>query len=99
MRAALPTRALALLLAIGIIDLIVTATLYARGLIEERNPLMAGLLAHSEWSFILVKAATLVFAWRVLSRHAKFDLRFVRRISLCASGAYLAILALAFFCP
>ena len=37
-RRLLPTRALALLLAIGFLDLIVTAVLHAQGMIIELNP-------------------------------------------------------------
>ena len=53
-------RALGLLLAFGITDLIATAILNAHDLIEERNPLMAPLLARGEWGFVIVKGTTLV---------------------------------------
>jgi hypothetical protein len=87
-----PTRALAGLLAIGLIDLVVTALLHSQGRIEELNPLMAPLLAGGEGRFVVVKAATLLAAWVLLARTAKTDLKGVRRACLGGSAAYLATL-------
>ncbi|RYD43348.1 MAG: hypothetical protein EOP83_31905 [Verrucomicrobiaceae bacterium] len=89
-----PTRALILLLAIGLLDLAVTAGLSAKGLIEERNPLMAPVLAHSEWSFVGVKLVTLVSAYLLLVRHSRVDQRAVKRACLWGSGAYLTLLGM-----
>jgi len=90
-KAALPSRALLLLLAVGFVDLIVTAWLHALGWITEQNPLMRPLIEQSEWLFALVKGATLVFAWLVMARYAKQNRQFVR--VACAIGAvtYVAI--------
>ncbi len=54
--------ALALLLGIGLFDLVATAVLSAQGRIVEANPLMAPVLAWGEWAFVAVKGATLVAA-------------------------------------
>lgn len=86
-----PTRWLILLLAIGTVDLIVTAVLHQRGLIVELNPIMRPFIERSEWLFVLVKGATLVLAWTVIARHAQKNLQFVR--TACAAGciAYSAV--------
>src|SRR5438477_8453532 len=82
MNALVPTRALALLLAIGFIDLVATAVLHQRGVIQEMNPLMRIFIDRSEWLFAVVKGATLVLSWYVLSRYAKINLPFVRKACL-----------------
>lgn len=87
-------RALGLLLGIGAADLIATAVLSADGRFEERNPLMAGLLAHGPWPFVMAKTTTLVVAGLLLARQ---DRRTMRRACLLGSGAYLTLLALAFW--
>ncbi len=97
MRAIFPTRALAVLLAIGLLDLIATAILHAQGQIQELNPLMAPVLGQSETKFVLVKGATLVFAWILLVRYARHDLKQVRRACLWGTAAYISMLSLAFF--
>ena len=97
MRALFPTRALALLLAIGLADLAATASLHARGLVEERNPLMARFLERGEVGFVAVKAATLIAAWALLARHARADPLWVRRACLGGSAAYIALLVAAFY--
>ena len=94
MRALFPTRAILLLLGIGVLDLAATVLLHAGGKIEERNPLMAPILARGAGEFSAVKAATLLVAWAVLVR---YDRRTVRRVCLVGSAAYLALLGAAFF--
>ncbi len=96
-RAILPTRALAVLLAIGFFDLIATVWLHAQGKIEELNPVMAPLLAGGEWPFAAVKTATLLFAWVLLAKQAKKAPQEVRQACLFGSAAYLALLGSAFF--
>lgn len=86
-----PTRALALLLGIGFVDLMVTALLHANGLIVELNPLMRPLLEQSEWLFVFVKSFTLVAAWCALAWYARQNLRFVRQVCLLSSALYLVI--------
>jgi hypothetical protein len=90
-KTAIPTRSLALLMAIGFTDLVATAWLHQRGLIQELNPVMALFLQHGELPFIIAKGLTLVGAWYVLARYAKTDLNFVRRACLGGSLAYAAI--------
>jgi len=96
-RAIFPTRALAALLVIGLLDLIVTVFLHAHGQIEELNPVMAPLLAGGEWRFAMVKAITLGLAWVLLAHQAKSTPKQVRRACLFGCAAYLALLSGAFF--
>lgn len=93
MRALFPTRALALLLAIGLLDLVATVILHVHGLIEERNPLMAPLLAQGWMGFALVKSATLAVGWFLLARA---DVRQARWPCLMGSAGYVTLLTLAF---
>lgn len=90
-RSVFPTRALVLLLAIGFVDLLMTAVLHANGLVVELNPLMRPLLEESEWLFAIVKSFTLVAAWCALAWYAKQNLRFVRQVCLLSSALYLMI--------
>lgn len=86
-----PTRTLALLLAIGFVDLVSTALLHSRGVITELNPVMRPLIEHGEWLFALVKGGTLVLAWEVMRRQCPANLAFVRRSCLVGSGLYILI--------
>lgn len=86
-----PTNALALLLAIGFVDLVATAVLHSRGLIVELNPIMRPLIERSEWLFAAVKGLTLLLAWSVMHNYAKHNVRFVRKAAFLASSAYLFI--------
>ena len=88
MRTLFPSRALALLLGIGLLDLVATALLSARGLVEERNPAMAPLLAHGVAPFVAVKTATLLAAWLLLVRQER---RTMRRACLWGSALYAAL--------
>ena len=97
MKSLVPTRALALLLAIGFIDLVMTAVLHQRGLIQEMNPIMRVFIDRSEILFALVKGATLVAAWYVLARYAKTNVDFVRKACLLGSGCYLFLWVSWFF--
>lgn len=92
-----PTRALALLLTIGFVDLVATAVLHANGLIIELNPLMKPLIERSEWLFAFVKALTLVGAWLVMARHAKVNLSFVRMAALAGAAVYMIVWVTWFF--
>ncbi len=92
-------RPLVLLLGIGLADLVATATLHARGLIEERNPMTAPLLTQGEWGFVVVKAATLLIAGVLLAKQARHDRNAVRRACLLGSGAYALLLVGAFLAP
>ncbi len=90
-RRLLPTRALALLLAIGFLDLIVTAVLHAQGMIIELNPLMRPLIERSEWLFAAVKAMTLAIAWVAMVYYARINRDFVRKACIFGSAAYVMI--------
>jgi len=92
-----PTRALALLLTIGFVDLVATAVLHANGLIVELNPLMKPLIERSEWLFAFVKALTLVGAWFVMARHARVNRNFVRLAALAGSAVYVMVWVTWFF--
>ena len=92
-----PTKALILLVAIGLIDLVVTAVLHAQGLIVELNPLMRPLIERSEWLFAAVKFATIFFAWAAMVSYAPKNLRFVRNVCLLGSVAYIVVWCTWFF--
>ncbi len=91
MRAVFPSRAIILLMSIGLVDLISTAWLNHNHQIVEMNPLMRFLLEHGEWPFVVVKAATLITTWVVLCNYAKQNIAFVRKVCLCASAMYLGL--------
>lgn len=91
MKALMPTRTLGLLIGIGILDLIVTAVLHAKGMIVEMNPIMRPFIEHSEWLFALVKGATLAAGWAVMVWYAKQNLAFVRKVCLYGSFAYAGV--------
>jgi len=92
-----PSWSVALLLTIGLVDLIVTAVLHRQGLIVELNPLMAFFITRSEWLFAFVKGLTLGAAWMALAWYAKTDKKFVSRASLAGSVAYVGIWCFWFF--
>ena len=89
MQALVPTRALAVLLFIGFIDLITTAVLHQRGLIQEMNPVMRIFIDRSEWLFVAVKGLTLLASWYVLARYARTNLKFVRGACIAGSCVYV----------
>jgi Domain of unknown function (DUF5658) len=90
-RAILPTRSLALLIAIGLADLIATTWLHMQGLIVELNPVMRGFIDRGEWLFVVVKGATLALAWFTMATYAKKNREFVRKVCLTGSAAYVLI--------
>lgn len=93
----MPSRALALLLAIGFIDLFATAILHSAGLIVELNPLMRPLIESHELLFAAVKGTTLISAWAVMAWYAQHNLSFVRQACLIGSAAYVGIWCSWFF--
>ncbi len=92
-----PKRNIALLLGIGLIDLIATAVLHAKGMIVELNPVMRVFIERGEWLFALVKGLTLVLAGVVMWNHAKKNPKFVSQVALMGSGAYVFIWSIWFF--
>jgi len=86
-----PTRALAVLLAIGLVDLISTAVMHQQGMIVELNPLMRVLIERSEWLFAFVKGGTLVIAWAALVWYSKTNKDFVHKACVAGSVAYMAV--------
>lgn len=86
-----PTPALALLMAIGLVDLVSTAVLHRAGLIVELNPIMRVFITRSEWLFAFAKGVTLGAAWGALAWYARTDLRFVARASYLGSAAYVTL--------
>lgn len=91
MKLAVPTRALSLLLLVGIVDLLSTAIMHANGQIVELNPLMRVFIERSEWLFAVVKGLTLVLAWVALAWYARQNLKFVRAACLWGTGAYVFV--------
>ena len=90
-RQVFPTRAIGLILLIGLVDLVATALLHSKGLIVEMNPLMRGIIDRSEWLFVVVKGMTLLAGWVVFAHYARTNVRFVRRACLLGSAAYLTV--------
>lgn len=97
MPAIMPSRSIGLLMAIGFLDLFMTAWLHQRGLIVELNPLMRPLIERSEWLFSAVKAFTLIAAWVVMAGYAKQNRGFVRKACLSGSAVYLIVWTSWFF--
>jgi hypothetical protein len=91
MRVVFPSRGIPLLVGIGFIDLVTTAWLYHRGMIQEMNPLMRVLLEHGEWPFVLVKGLTIAFTWIALAKYTAQNPRFVRSACLFGALAYVAL--------
>ncbi len=91
LKSVVPTRAIVLLMTIGLVDLVSTAWLHSQGLIRELNPLMNMLMQHGETPFVIIKGLTLIVAWVVLAIYARRDLSFVRRACITGSAAYLTV--------
>src|SRR5579862_7117427 len=91
MKLVLPTRAIALLLLVGMIDLVSTAVMHANGQIIELNPLMRTMIDRSEWLFVAVKGLTLLGAWAVLAWYCKYNRLFVRNVCLVGTLGYVAL--------
>ena len=91
LRLMFPTWPLALLLAIGFVDLVSTAFLHRAGLIVELNPIMRVFISQSEWLFAFVKGLTLGGAWGAMAWYARHDRPFVHRAALFGSAAYVAL--------
>jgi hypothetical protein len=90
-RQAFPSRALTLLLLIGLVDLTATAVLHAQGKISELNPLMRGFIERSEWLFVAVKGLSLVFAYVMLVRCSRTHRDFVTRAGYVGAALYVGI--------
>jgi hypothetical protein len=78
-------------MAIGFLDLALTAILFHQGLINELNPLMRPLLHQTPWLFIAVKGASLGVSWFVMARYAKTNPQFVSRACSFCAVAYLTL--------
>lgn len=91
MRTVFVLRSLFLLMAIGTVDLIVTAVLHAQGKIVELNPVMKVFIERSEWLFAFVKGLTLLVAFLTMRNYAKKNPDFVHRVCLLGSAAYVTI--------
>jgi len=76
---------------IGLVDLLVTAVLHARGQIVELNPVMRPFIDRSEWQFAFVKGMTLGLGWCVMRRYANSSPRFVRNVCLAGCLMYVGI--------
>ncbi|MFN3682650.1 MAG: DUF5658 family protein [Fimbriimonadaceae bacterium] len=91
LRSLFPSRGLALLLAIGLLDLLSTAWLHQRGLIVELNPLMRPLIERSEALFALVKGMTLLAAWFAMRRYYATHGRFIDAACVGGSVVYVVV--------
>ncbi len=97
MKALFPTRALALFVGIGVIDLVTTAVLHAQGLVVELNPIMNVLIQKSEWLFAFGKGMTLFLGWWAMRWYAAQNRDFVRKASLWGSAIYVFVWSCWFF--
>ncbi|MBI1334078.1 MAG: hypothetical protein JST12_07760 [Armatimonadetes bacterium] len=91
MSIAFPTRSMAALLAIAIIDLIMTAVLHSKGMIVELNPLMRGFITQSEWLFAFVKGLTIGVAWGTMAWYAQQNKEFVGRACTIGALSYVTV--------
>lgn len=91
LRQVFPSRAIALLLAIGVLDLIVTTWLHATGTIVEMNPIMRTFIDRSEFLFVVVKGMTLLVGYLMLVRFARTNIDFVRKACLAGSVVYVLV--------
>ncbi len=87
----LPSKSLVVLIVIGLIDLIATAMLHARGLIVELNPIMRPVIEHSEWLFALIKGSTLLVAYLTMMQYARQNIDFVTKASRMGIILYTGI--------
>jgi hypothetical protein len=76
---------------IGLIDLVATAMLHAQGLIVELNPIMRPIIEHGEWTFALVKGATLLVAYLTMSQYARQNSVFIGKVSKIGILMYTGI--------
>ena len=97
MKSLFPTKSLAVLLLIGVLDLVSTAVLHAKGLIVEMNPIMRFFIQQSEWLFAFVKGLTIGAAWVTLAWYAKQKQGIcgqgmcIRKLRLCNALAWLVL--------
>lgn len=91
MKALFPSRTIALLMGVSLLDLVLTAVLHSKGLIVELNPLMRPLLERSEWLFAVVKSLTILVTYAVLVWYSRRNLAFVRQASAVGAVAYVLI--------
>jgi hypothetical protein len=97
MKLVFPTKGVAALVTIGMIDLISTAVLHKQGLITEMNPLMRVFIERNEWLFAFVKGMTIGAAWTALVWYAQQNKQFVARAAAWGAAAYLVLWGSWFF--
>lgn len=91
MKLVVPSRALLVLMLVGIVDLVSTAWMHANGQIVELNPLMRAFINQSEWLFAAVKGLTLIAAWAALAWYWKYNRQFVRVACMIGTVAYVTV--------
>lgn len=90
-RLLVPDISLLVLMAIGVVDLITTAMWHAKGQIVELNPLLRPIIESSEWSFVVVKGATLVLGYLGMVVYGRTHHEFVRAASRMGVILYIGI--------
>jgi len=80
-----------ILLAICLVDALLSIVLLATGLAEEANPLMARCLDHSFAAFYLVKMASVVPALVAAELYRRHNPVFIRRLLRGAIVAYITL--------
>ncbi len=87
----------ALLLIVGLLDLLTTLIGLRDGCIIEANPLMNGLLVHSLAAFVSVKLLTLMAFVIVIEWYRRHSTRAASAVSVFTVSAYLLIYLICFW--
>jgi len=86
-----PPKPVLWLVAVALLDMIVTAALFSAGKIEELNPLMRPIIHMGVWHFCLVKSLTIAAVFVALQIYRKRDEIFVVFAARLGVFAYLAL--------
>ncbi len=72
-----------------LLDMAYTVAVVRTGLATESNPLMAPLIAHSNWAFVLVKSLTFVVPLLIIEIIRPLSPKFIRRALHLGAVAYV----------
>lgn len=86
-----PTPGILILMLIGLVDLIITVTLFSFGLVEEMNPIMRPLIHYHPFMFAIVKLLTLVAGYVGLQMYRLIDENFSNKAAWVGALAYAGI--------
>jgi hypothetical protein len=86
-----PTPGILILMLIGLVDLIITVTLFSLGLVEEMNPIMRPLIQYHPFMFAFVKFLTLAAGYVGLQMYRLVDENFSNKAAWAGATAYAGI--------